>query len=150
MSKSRKLKFVFTTGMTGGHIFPVLSLAYQLKKDGHKIYIVSSGSIMEKKVIDQKDFSIYTLKVSRLGKGVSFLERFKTICLLPYFMICSFFILRKIKPDIVMGSGGSVCGPVLLVGSWMGYFTAVWEFNVVCGLTNRILSLFVDQIFIHF
>ena len=148
MQKSKSYKFLLAGGKTGGHVFPLLTLAQDLKKEEHQVWFVSSGSSFEKKVL--QDFPLFTLKVNRIARGVSFLERFQTLILIPYFMVRSFFILRKVQPDVVMGSGGSVSGPLLLVASLFKYPTVIWEFNYTFGLTNKILSFFVNRIFIHF
>lgn len=148
MSVSKSLKILFVGGKTGGHIFPLLALASELQKDGHEVFFVTSGSVFENKYI--QNIPTQVLKVGRLASGVSFLEKLKTVFLIPYFMIRSFFILKKINPNIVIGSGGSVSGPVLLVASLFNYRTALWEFNLNFGLTNRILSFFVDRIYVYF
>ena len=59
-------------------------------------------------------------------------------------------ILREFKPDVVIGTGGYVCGPVLFNASMMGIKTLIHEQNVIPGLTNKILSKFVDAVLISF
>ena len=145
-----KKTFLFATGTTGGHLFPIVSLANELKKKGHKIYVVSSNSAIEKKVLSQFGFSFFTLSVGRLRKGVGFCERIWTVFCLPIYMVRSMFLILKVKPDIVMGAGGALCGPVLLSSCLLGCYTVIWELNAVPGFTNKILSFFVHSIFICF
>ena len=147
---NKKNRFLFATGTTGGHLFPIVSLAYELKKKGHDINIVHSNSSIEKKVLAQFDFSFFTLSVGRLRKGVGFFERVWTVLCLPFYIIRSINLILKVKPDIVMGAGGALCGPVLLSARLLGCSTVIWELNAVPGLTNKILSFFVHSIFICF
>ena len=146
----KRKRFLFVTGQTGGHIFPILSVAHPLHQAGHSVYIVSGNSPLEKKILSNQPFTVYPLSVGRLQKGVAWKERFCTLLLMPIYMVQSFWILLKIKPDRVMGCGGSVSGPVLLIACLLRYPTAIWELNAKCGLTNKILSKWVDCIFIHF
>ena len=146
MSKDKK--FLITAGSTGGHIFPILAVAEELKKQGHNVHIVSSGSKMEKKALS--DFPTSNLSIGRLRRSVSFLERLRTLFLLPYYLLRALFILLKVKPDKAIGSGGAVSGPVLLMACLLGYKTVIWELNAVPGFANKILSLFVKDIFIGF
>ena len=142
--------FLLTTGSTGGHIFPVLSLALKLKQKGQKVCLVSSGSVMEKNILAKHDFSVLNLPVGRLRKGVPLWERSWTLITLPFWMIYSCYILLTLKPKAVMGAGGAVSGPVLLMASLLRYPAVVWELNAVSGWTNKMLSRFVDNIFIQF
>ena len=144
MSKGKK--FLMTAGSTGGHIFPILAVAEELKKQGHDVHIVSSGSEMEKKAL--ANFPTSTLSIGRLRKSVSLWERLKTLLFLPYYLLRALIIIHKIKPDKVIGSGGAVSGPVLLIACLLRYKTVIWELNAVPGFANKILSLFVKDILI--
>ena len=147
MSKDKK-KFLMTAGSTGGHIFPILAVAEQLKNQGHEVHLVSSGSLMEKKALS--GFSTFVLSVGRLRKNVFFLERLKTLFFLPYYLLRALIIICRVKPDSVVGSGGAVSGPVLLMACLLRCKTIIWELNAVPGFANKILSLFVKNIFISF
>lgn len=146
MSKNKK--FLMTAGSTGGHIFPILAVAEELKKRGHEVHIISSGSVLEKNILS--DFPISTLPIGRLRKNVSILERLVTLISLPYYLLRSLFIIFKLKPDKVIGSGGAVSGPVLLMACLLKYPTVIWELNAAPGFSNKILSFFVKDIFIGF
>lgn len=147
---NQKLNFLFVTGSTGGHIFPIIPLALELKRKGHNIFIISSGSLMEKKILNKNRLSFFSLPVGRLGKGVCFFERVCTIISLPFWILRSFYLILKLKPRWVIGTGGAVSGPVLLSACLLKPSTVAWELNAVSGLTNKILSRFVDYIFIQF
>ena len=149
MPKS-SLKFLLVTGTTGGHIFPLLSVANVLKEQGHNVHFISTGSSIEKETLLKTSFPIDFLKVGRLRKDVFLWERITTCIFLLFYFLKSFFFILKIKPDVVVGSGGALSGPVLLVSCWMRKRTVIWELNAVPGLANKILALFVRHILICF
>ncbi len=148
--KTPKEKFLLVTGTTGGHIFPLLSLAHALKDEGHDVYFISTGSPMEKEILLKTSFPVDFLRVGRLRKGVFFLERITTFILLPFYFFKSFLLIFKVKPHFVIGAGGALSGPILLVSCWMKKRTVIWELNAVPGMANRILSSFVRHILICF
>lgn len=147
---NRKHRFLFAAGMTGGHLFPVLSLAHSIRQKGCSVHIVSSGSLIEKKNLTQQGFDFSTLPVGRLRKGVGRVERIWTLFCLPFYILRSIKLIMSIKPDKVLGAGGALCGPVLLSARLCGCYTVIWELNAAPGLTNKILSFFANCIFISF
>ena len=148
--KNNSLKILLILGKTGGHIFPPLSLAKDAEREGYKVYIASSQSQAEKKALAGENFSVYTLPISRLRKGVFVLERIKSFFLLPYYFLRAFVLVLKLKPDVMVGCGGALSGPLILSGVILRSKTFIWELNAVFGWTNKILSSFVDRIFICF
>ena len=149
-SSSLKRKFLFTAGSTGGHIFPALAVAGELKKKGHNVHIVTSAGGMEKNILQSSSFSFSVLSVGRLRKGVGLSERVKTFFSLPIYILRALFFIFRFQPDAVIGTGGAVCGPVLLAVKLLRRRAVIWELNAAAGLTNKILSRFVDFIFISF
>jgi len=125
-----------------------LAVAEELKNQGHHIHIVSSGSEMEKTALSEYPVSV--VSIGRLRKNVALLERVKTFILLPYYLMRALFIILKVKPDKVIGSGGAVSGPIFLMACLLRYETITWELNAVPGFSNKILSFFVKNIFIGF
>ena len=148
--KTHKEKFLLVTGSTGGHIFPLISLAQALKKRGHEVHFASTGSALEKEALLSSSFPVSFLRVGRVRRGVPFFERLKTIILMPFYFLRSFFIIIKVKPQFVIGAGGSLSGPILLVSSWMRKKTVIWELNAIPGLANKFLSYFVNHILFCF
>ncbi len=147
MSKDRK-RFLMSAGSTGGHIFPLLAVAEELKNQGHHIHFVSSGSKMEK--IFLSNFPLSILRIGRLRQNVHFLERLKTLLFLPYSFIQACRIILKVRPDQVIGCGGAVSGPVLLTACLLRRPTVIWELNAIPGFANKILSFFVKDILMGF
>jgi len=147
-----KMRIVFTCGGTGGHIFPAIAIAEaflkKYKKDVRIIFI-GSDTGMEKNIIKDYGFEYYSITAR------PFLRKFTFKNILNIFFIInaffkSFLILRKIKPDFVIGTGGYVSFPVILVAIFIRKKTCIHEPNVYPGLANRILAKFVDIITVGF
>lgn len=149
---SRPFQVLIAAGGTGGHIYPALAMAdaFQRLRPGIQIQFVGTPHGLENKLIPAKGYSLHHLSIGRLHSSVGLKERLKTLFALPWSMVQAFFILRKTKPDIVLGVGGHASGPLLLVASILRYRTAIWEPNAFPGLANRILSRFVDECWVVF
>ena len=163
MGINKKIKVILCGGGTGGHIFPMLSIADEIKKQNNKseILFVGSKDRMEMKIVPKYNYPIKGLWISGIKRssfllnvifiGIPFI--LKNISLpfkILHSLIKSLFILIQYRPDIVVGFGGYSSGPFLLVASLLGYKTAIQEQNSSPGYTNRILSKKVNVIFVAF
>ena len=163
MGINKKIKVILCGGGTGGHIFPMLSIADEIKKQNNKseILFVGSKDRMEMKIVPKYNYPIKGLWISGIKRssfllnvifiGVPFI--LKNISLpfkILHSLIKSLFILIQYRPNIVVGFGGYSSGPFLLVASLLGYKTAIQEQNSFPGYTNRILSKKVNVIFVAF
>lgn len=146
------LKILIAAGGTGGHIYPALAMADAFKAERRDVEILFVGTAhgLENKIIPAKGYPVAHLPVGRLNSNVSKAERIKTILTLPLAFLKSISILRREKPDLVLGVGGHASGPLLLMAAFLGYFTAIWEPNAMPGMANRILSKFVDECWVVF
>ena len=147
-----KKKILMAAGGTGGHILPALSIAESLKSmDNHcDIQFVCGHSELEKKIYSQASFVCHKLSVGRLRDGVGKKEKWKTVFSLPFVLLKSLLLILNLKPDLVLGTGGSVSGPVLLAAFLLRKKTIIFEANTVPGLANRWLSYFVNDIIVVF
>jgi UDP-N-acetylglucosamine--N-acetylmuramyl-(pentapeptide) pyrophosphoryl-undecaprenol N-acetylglucosamine transferase len=138
--------FFIAAGGTGGHIYPGVALAEALKQKApdSRIYFVGTPHGLENKIVKAKGYDILHLNIGRLNKNVSRVERLKTFLQLPMSFLKSFSLLRKYKPQAVIGVGGHASGPMLLVASFLRIPTVIWEPNAMPGMANRLLSRFVD------
>jgi UDP-N-acetylglucosamine--N-acetylmuramyl-(pentapeptide) pyrophosphoryl-undecaprenol N-acetylglucosamine transferase len=134
-------------GGTGGHLFPGLAVAGELKKRGCKIaLLISPKEIDQQAVQSAKNFEIFTLPAVGLQNRnyISFTKSF----------LKSFFAARKIfkscKPDAVLAMGGFTCAPPVLAARKFGAKTFLHESNTVPGRANRFLAKFVDEAFAGF
>ena len=114
------------------------------------IHFAHSGSPLGKKLLAHLKYPAHTIPVGGLAKGQSLLQKIKTLFQIPQAFILSFLLIKRLKPEVIIGTGGAVSGPVLLIGSLMGKKTAIWEGNSSPGLANRWLAPFVSCIFTVF
>jgi UDP-N-acetylglucosamine--N-acetylmuramyl-(pentapeptide) pyrophosphoryl-undecaprenol N-acetylglucosamine transferase len=146
------MKILIAAGGTGGHIYPALAMAeaFQAKRPDIQIEFVGTAHGLENKIVPAKGFKVRHLPIGRLNSNVPLAERLKTVALLPWAMVKSLLLLRREKPDFVLGVGGHASGPLLLMASLAGYRNAIWEPNAMPGMANRILSKFVDEAWVVF
>lgn len=144
------MKILIAAGGTGGHIYPALAIADALKVKGVEVEFVGTAHGLENKIIPPKGYRVNHLPIGRLNSNVPLTERLKTAVSLPFAFGKSATLLRRKKPDLVLGVGGHASGPLLLVASMLGYRTSIWEPNAMPGMANRILSRFVDECWVVF
>lgn len=141
-----------TVSSSGGHILPAVAVMEAVKElsPESKIYFVHSGSQTGKKIFSDLSISAYTIPLGGLAKGQPFQKKLKTLLQLPLAFIRAWLLIRKLKAEVVFGTGGAVTGPILLMARLMSRTTALWEGNVICGLANRLLLPFVSVVFTVF
>lgn len=126
-------------GGTGGHVFPALAVASELKKRGVPIIWVGTEKGIEANVVPAAGFSLALMHVQGLrGKGVK--QNLRTPFVLLKALMESISIVWKYKPCALLGMGGFVSGPCALVGVVLRKPLIIHEQNAVLGLTNRILA----------
>ena len=146
----KKLRIIITGGGTGGHIYPALSIAERLKRDkpGTEVLYVGSKDGMESNIVPNH-LPYEGIEAVQLNKKIS-LKMLKSL----WRLVKSFFqsrrIIKAFDPDVVIGTGGYVAGTCVLAAALKGIPTAVHEQNAFPGMTNRILSRFVDVVMLSF
>ena len=148
--KSKRI--LMAVSSSGGHILPAVAVAETIKElsSKSKVYFVHSGSPMAKKIFSSLSLFAYTIPLGGLAGGQSLKTRLKTFLQLPLAFVRAWLLIRKLKIDVVFGTGGAITGPVLLAARLLGRPTALWEGNAVCGLANRLLLPFVSAVFTVF
>ena len=143
---------IITAGKTGGHAFPALAVAEALLKlrPDLKIYFIHTGSLLEKEIFFREGWVNYTISPLALAEGVSFISRLKTLFFLPLVFIRIFFLMIRIWPRAVFGTGGSISAPVLFSAFLLGRRRASWEGNAEGGLANRYLAPILPVVFTVF
>jgi len=132
-------------GGTGGHIFPALAVAEELRcrsRAGgpeYQIEFVGTHRPLEAKLIPAAGFRLRTVTSAGL-KGISGVKRLRNLAILPRTAIEVAGILREFRPDVVVGVGGYLAGPVLLEAALLGIPTVLIEPNARPGFTNRLLA----------
>jgi len=134
-------RFIISGGGTGGHIFPALSIAEGLKQRFHDAEILFVGALgkMEMERVPAAGFPIVGLPVAGFHRG----EIWRNLLFLPKLMASMWkarLVVRRFKPDCVIGVGGYASGPVLQVATQMGIPTLLQEQNSYAGVTNKLLG----------
>ena len=126
-------------GGTGGHVFPALAVANELRDRGVPIIWVGTRKGIEARVVPEAGFSLVTMSVQGLRrKGVA--QYFRAPLIIIRALYESFRIVMKHKPCALLGMGGFVSGPCALIGVLFRKPLIIHEQNAIVGLTNRILS----------
>ena len=141
---------VLTGGKTGGHIYPALAIADIVENNfnGSPVYIGAADG-MESKILAGEAIPFYGIKVAPLV-GMSLKQKLLGLLKNLKGFFQSISILRKLKPSLVIGTGGFVAGPVLAAAFLLRIPMIIHEQNVMPGLTNRILSRVAREIWMTF
>jgi UDP-N-acetylglucosamine--N-acetylmuramyl-(pentapeptide) pyrophosphoryl-undecaprenol N-acetylglucosamine transferase len=145
------MRLLVAGGGTGGHVFPGIALAEEVvtRHPANDAVFVGTTRGLEATVVPQAGFPIEHIDVKGL-KGKGLLATLRNLLLLPLAFVQSLRILRKWRPDVVVGVGGYASGPVVLVAWLLRIPTAVQEQNAIPGVTNRILGRFAQAAFTAF
>ncbi|MCB0279549.1 MAG: undecaprenyldiphospho-muramoylpentapeptide beta-N-acetylglucosaminyltransferase [Calditrichaeota bacterium] len=142
-------KVIFACGGTGGHIYPALALADKLKEMGLEIQFIGTADHIEAELVPAHGYPISFITISGFHRGL----RLSNL-LFPFKLILSLIqskrLLKQFQPDLVIGTGGYVCGPVLRQAAKLQIATAVHESNSYPGVTTRLLQDKVNQIYIAY
>ncbi|HKX29637.1 MAG TPA: undecaprenyldiphospho-muramoylpentapeptide beta-N-acetylglucosaminyltransferase, partial [Blastocatellia bacterium] len=138
-------------GGTGGHIYPGIAIAQEFKRRNPETRILFVGTArgLETRVVPREGFELELMEVAAL-KRVSLMNRIKSLLMLPKTFLVARSLIKRFKPDVVIGVGGYASGPVVLVASTMGVPTLVAEQNALPGFTNRVLSRFIKAAAVSF
>ena len=145
------MKIAVSGGGTGGHIYPALALIREIQKKDENVEFLYIGTEkgLESKLVPRENIPFKSIHITGFKRKISF-ENIKTILRFLKGVRDSKKMLKEFKPDVVIGTGGYVCGPVVYAAAKMGIPTIVHEQNSVPGLTNKFLSRYVDKIAICF
>lgn len=145
------MKIIVTGGGTGGHIYPALAIAQKIKQENpdSNILYVGTPNSMESDLVPKQGFNFEFVYARYLQRKISF-ENVKTGFITLKAIHDAKRIIKKFKPDVVIGTGGYVCGPVVYAAHLCKIPTMIHEQNVFPGITNKLLSRVVDKIAISF
>jgi UDP-N-acetylglucosamine--N-acetylmuramyl-(pentapeptide) pyrophosphoryl-undecaprenol N-acetylglucosamine transferase len=145
------MRLLIAGGGTGGHLYPGIALAEEVKTRHPKndVLFVGSPRGLEVKAVPKSGFNLELIDVGPL-KRQGFFGFIKGLFKLPLSLVQSFRILRKFDPDVVVGVGGYASGPLVLAARLRGIPTAIQEQNARAGFTNRVLGKLVSACFISF
>ncbi len=140
-------RFILSGGGTGGHIYPAIAIANELKVrfPDSEILFVGAKDKMEMQKVPQAGYKIKGLWIAGIQRKLT-LDN----AMFPLKLASSLFkarkIVREFKPDVVIGTGGFASGPLLRAASFSGVPTVIQEQNSYPGITNKWLSKNADKI----
>jgi len=138
-------RILMVAGGTGGHIFPALAVAEELRIRGkrsgspYEIEFLGTHRPLEAKLIPAAGFRLRAVDAAGL-KGIGGIKRWQNLLVLPRTAIAVARILREFRPQVVLGVGGYLAGPVMVEAALINIPTVLIEPNVRPGFTNRLLA----------
>lgn len=145
------MKVIVTGGGTGGHIYPALAIADKFKEIDSNSEILYVGNVegIEQEVVPNSGYDLKLVTARWFDKKTP-VEFAKTAAAVSKGIMESKKIIKEFKPDVIIGTGGFVCVPMLLAGRMMKCPTYIHEQNAYPGLANRFLEKTVNNIFLGF
>ena len=145
------MKVAITAGGTGGHIFPALAIINKIKthdKNSEFLYFGTTDR-MEKDIIPERGIPYIAIPMKGLDRK-NILNNISVFKIYLNAIKKAEIELKKFKPDIVIGVGGYITAPVLVAANRLGIKTLIHEQNSIPGVSNKLLSRFVNKICISF
>ena len=145
------MRVLMTGGGTGGHVNPAIAIANTIKEKEPDSIIAFVGTSrgIENKLVPKFGYKVYHVEIQGLKRKLS-LSNIKTL----YLAVTSVFkakkLIKEFKPDVVIGTGGYVCWPVVKAAADLGIPTVLHESNALPGVAVRMLEKYVDVIYTNF
>ncbi len=145
------MKVILACGGTGGHINPALAIANAIQGENPAAEILFIGAKigLEGELVPKAGFPIRFIDIEGFRRGNPF-QNIRVLAKLGYSLLQSRKIIKEFRPDIVIGTGGYVTGPVVLAAHQLGIPTLIHEQNAFAGFTTRMLSGCADRICVAF
>ena len=145
------MNVLFAGGGTGGHLFPALAIAEAVQQSDPNVQIsfVGTSDKLEARIVPTYGFDFYPIWISGFRRTFS-LDNILFPLKVLVSLVQSWKILRRVQPDVVVGTGGYVCGPVLYAATKKKIPTLMQEQNSYPGITTRLLASRVDEMHITF
>src|SRR2546430_423198 len=145
------MRVLIAAGGTGGHIYPGIAVAKEvMRRDASsEVRFVGTARGLETRLVPQTGFELSLIE-SRGLKNVGLVARASGLTVLPKSLLAARRLLKEFQPEVVIGAGGYVSGPVLLAAALSKVPTLVMESNALPGWTNRVLARFVDKAAVSF
>ena len=145
----RQRTALIMAGGTGGHIFPGLAVAQALRERGWNVRWLGAPGSMESRIVPAQGFPLETIEFSGVrGKGIM------TLAFLPMRLLRAFWqalaVVRRVKPDVVVGLGGYISFPGGMMAVLAGKPLVLHEQNSVAGMANKVLASVSRRIFTAF
>ena len=145
------MRVLIAAGGTGGHIYPGIAVAKEIMRrhPGSEVKFVGTARGLENKLVPEAGLELSLIDSAGL-KNVGVAARARGLLVLPKSLHQARALIKEFRPDVVIGAGGYVSGPVLLTASFAKLPTLVMESNALPGWTNRVLARFIDKAAVSF
>ncbi|MGH9932263.1 MAG: undecaprenyldiphospho-muramoylpentapeptide beta-N-acetylglucosaminyltransferase [Pyrinomonadaceae bacterium] len=145
------MRVLIAAGGTGGHIYPGIAVAKEIlrRAPGSEVRFVGTARGLENRLVPQGGFELSLIDSAGL-KNVGPIARVRGLLVLPKSFLAARRLIKAFRPDVVIGAGGYVSGPVVLTAALLKLPTLVMESNALPGWTNRVLARFVDKAAVSF
>lgn len=145
------MKVIISAGGTGGHIYPALAIANKIKEKNKNAEILYIGTTnrMEKDIVPKAGFKFVGIKIEGLKRSLNPKNIKSAFLFITAISKCK-RIIKKFKPDVVIGVGGYVSAPVVYAAHKLGVKCCIHEQNSSFGITNKFASKYADKVFVSF
>ena len=145
------MKVLMTGGGTGGHVNPAIAIADKIKEKepDSDIAFVGTPRGIENKLVPAAGYKLYHIDIRGLRRSLS-VSNFRTLYLMAASQVKARRLIKDFNPDIVIGTGGYVCWPLVNAASKMNIPTVLHESNAVPGVAVKLLQNKVDRIYVNF
>ncbi len=145
------IRIIIVGGGTGGHLFPGIAIAQEFKARNpqNRILFVGTGKPFETSVISEAGFTHKRITAEGI-KRRGLWNQVMSVLKIPKGVLESVIILKRFRPDLVVGVGSYVAGPLAIAAWFLCIKIVLHEQNLLPGITNRILSRFAERIYVSF
>lgn len=149
MKPAAQKHITVVAGGTGGHVYPAISFASVWKAEGHAVSWIGTKEGLEASIVPKYDIPLYFIPVKGLRRSGKLHQLFALWgALRAFFQAC--ILLKKLKPNVVLGMGGYVSGPSVLAARCLGIPVVIHEQNAIAGKTNQIVARFAKKVLAAF
>lgn len=140
------MRVLIAAAGTGGHIYPGLAVAEEIRRrnPNSEVMFVGTARGLESKIVPAHGYRLSLIDSAGL-KNVGFMGKMRGLVMLPKSFWDAWRLIKEFRPDVAIGAGGYVSGPVLLMASLIRIPTLVMDSNALPGFTNRRLARFVSK-----
>ncbi len=143
------MKICLSGGGTGGHVYPALAMGDALKDRGHEVIYIGASERLEGRVAPERGYEFHPLEAPQYPRR-GIIGKIRFVFSLLGSIINARAILRREKPDLVLGVGGYIMAPTVLAGYTLGIASVIHEFNVTPGKANRLCAKYTNMILLTY
>ena len=148
------MRILFTGGGTGGHLFPVIAIARELRRLSNspniKLHYIGPSDAMSGFLLTQENIKVHNIVAGKLRRYFSLQNISDVLINIPFGFLQSFFLLLFLRPKLVFSKGGTASAVVVTAARLLGIPVFIHESDTVPGLSNRIAYKWAKKVFISF